>query len=140
MKGADPVKISKFPAELVTHSLFHTQIIWVLDYADQTTSNVYWPIFFNRKIGSKLTHHISMYIALLTISYQVLIIYILQIYHAKSFKMRYVTSLSQYVNHKNALKSQYYYPDQFLSFVALSRIFYQSLTSYCKFIMPKALK
>ena len=59
MKGADPVKISKFPAELVTHSLFHTQIIWVLDYADQTTSNVYWPIFFNRKIGSKLIHHIS---------------------------------------------------------------------------------
>ena len=33
-----------------------------------------------------------------------------------------------------------YYPDWFLSFVALLRTFYQILTSYCKFIMTKALK
>ena len=58
------------------------------------------------------TSYFYVYIALLTISYQVLIIYILQIYHAKSFKMRYFTFLSQYVNYKNALKSQYYYSDR----------------------------
>ena len=45
--------------------------------------------------------------------------------------------------HKNALRDEYnwdYYPDLFLTFVALLRNFYQIRISYCKCIMPKDLK
>ena len=76
--------------------------------------------------------------------------FILQICHVKSFKMRHVMAL--YFNFsvryswkcfKKVLQLRLlsnYYPDYFLSFVTLSRIFYQILISYCKFIMLKALK
>ena len=76
--------------------------------------------------------------------------FILHIHHAKSFKMRHVRPL--YFNFSVRYSSKCfkkvlwlrllsnYYPDKFLLFVALLRIFYQIPISYCKFIMSKALK
>ena len=76
--------------------------------------------------------------------------FILQIYQVKSFKMMHF--MSQYFNFsiryswkcsKKMIELRLlsnYYPDSLLSFVALLRIFYQILISYCKFFMPKALK